>query len=360
MWKKKFALLLLAGLGGLSCSPGSETAAAAAPPKTGGAQPAPAAQPSPAESGDVVATVAGVDITLAEVDKKAAGRLARVRDEEYEARKQALEELVTERLTEREAAARHLSTDALLKAEIDDKVKKPEKSEIETLYTLNKDRVGGRPLAEVAPEIERQMLARRLAERRAVFQNELKQKSPVEISLPQPRTALSIPANAPALGPQDAKVTVVEFLDYQCPYCHRVQGVVDEVVGRYAGKVRFVHRDFPLDMHAQAAVAARAAHCAGEQGRFWDYHKNLLTVPGDMSEADLKSRAASLQVDGSKFGGCLASDRYAEQVRETYNYGLELGITGTPTFFINGRRLVGVRPIEDFRAAIDQELAAAP
>ena len=250
----------------------------------------------------MVGTVSGVNITLADVDKKAAGRLARVRDEEYEARKQALEELVADKLTEREAAARRMSTEALLKAEIDDKVPKPEKSEIETLYTLDKDRVGGRPLAEVAPQIERQLLAQRLAERRMAFYDELKKKGSVQLSLPQPRTALSIPADAPTLGPPDAKVTVVEFLDYQCPYCHRVQGVVDEIVGRYAGKVRFVHRDFPLDMHPQAAVAARAAHCAGEQGRFWEYHENLLTVPGDMGEPDLRNRAAALQVDGAKFG----------------------------------------------------------
>jgi len=357
MRKTTLALLVLVVFRGLSCSQGGQTAAAAAAPaKAAAAQPA---APTP-KSSDVVGTVAGVNITLAEVDKKAAGRLARVRDEEYEARKQALDELVTDKLTEREAAARRLSVEALLKAEIDQKVQKPEKSEIETLYTINKDRVGGRPLLEVAPQIERQLLAQRLAERRAAFHDELKKKASVQLSLPQPRTAVTIPADAPVLGPPDAKVTVVEFLDYQCPYCHRVQGVVDDIMGRYAGKVRFVHRDFPLDMHPQAALAARAAHCAGEQGRFWEYHKNLLTVAGDMSEPDLRNRAASLPVDGAKFGSCLASDRYAQQVQETYSYGLELGITGTPTFFINGRRLVGVRPLEDFRAAIEAELAAAP
>jgi protein-disulfide isomerase len=308
----------------------------------------------------VVGEVAGVKITLAEVDKKAAGRLARVRDEEYEARKQALEELVADKLIEKEAATRGVSAEALLKAEVDGKVKKPEKSEIESLFTLNKDRVGGRSLAEVAPQIERQMLAQRLAERRTAFREELKSRATVQLDLPQPRTALTIPADAPSLGPKDAKVTVVEFLDYQCPYCHRVQGVVDDIVGRYAGKVRFVHRDFPLDMHPQAAVASRAAHCAGEQSRFWEYHKNLLTVPGDMSEQDLKTRAASVQLNAGKFGSCLASDRHGQRVQETMDYGVQLGITGTPTFFINGRRLVGVRPIEDFRAAIEAELAAAP
>lgn len=91
-----------------------------------------------------------------------------------------------------------------------------------------------------------------------------------------------------------------------------------------------------------------------------DYHKSLLTVPGDMSEQDLKTRASSLRLEPRRFESCLASDRYAQRVQETLDYGLGLGITGTPTFFINGRRLVGVRPIEDFRAAIDAELAATP
>ncbi|HLA78135.1 MAG TPA: thioredoxin domain-containing protein [Vicinamibacteria bacterium] len=354
--RKQALAFLLVGSASLACSQGGQAASAAAPP---GAAAASVAVPT-ASAEDVVAEVAGGKITLAEVDRKAAGRLARVRDEEYEARKQALDELVAEKLVAKEAAARGMTSEALLKAEVDDKVKKPEKTEIETLYTINKDRVGGRSLAEVAPQIERQMLAQRLAERRAAFHSDLKTKAAVQVSLPQPRTAVNIPADAPSLGPKDAKVTVVEFLDYQCPYCHRVQGVVDEIVGRYAGKVRFVHRDFPLDMHPQAAVASRAAHCAGEQDRFWDYHKNLLTVPGDMSDQDLKTRAASLRLETAKFGSCLASDRYAREVQETMDYGLQLGITGTPTFFINGRRLVGVRPIEDFRAAIEAELSAAP
>ncbi len=350
-------ILLTSAVVALACSQGGQGASAAAPPAAAAGA---SALNAGTAAGEVVAEVAGVKITLSEVDRKAAGRLARVRDEEYEARKQALDELIAERLVAKEAAARGMSGEALLKAEVDDKVKKPEKSEIETLYTLNKDRVGGRSLAEVTPQIERQMLAQRLAERRAAFHNDLRGKGTVQVSLPQPRTAVNLPPNAPSLGPKDAKVTVVEFLDYQCPYCHRVQAVVDEILGRYAGKVRFVHRDFPLDMHPQAAVASRAAHCAGEQDRFWDYHKSLLTVPGDMSDQDLKSRAASLRLEAGKFGTCLASDRYAREVQETMDYGLELGITGTPTFFINGRRLVGVRPIEDFRTAIEAELSAAP
>ncbi len=350
MSRTNLALLALAGLGALACNRSDSPAALAAAPPPG----------PPQASTDVVADVGGTRITLAEVDKRAAGRLARLRDEEYEARRQALEELIADKLVEREAAARGVSSEALLKKEVDGGVKKPTPAEIEAIYAMNKDRVQGRSLAEVTPQIESSVKAQRTAERRAAFHQELRKKAAVSVTLQQPRTAIAVPADAPSLGPADAKVTVVEFLDYQCPFCHRVQAVVDEILERYAGKVRFVHRDFPLyTIHPQAAGASKAAHCAGEQGKFWEFHRHLLMVPGDMSEKDLKERAAGLKLDPSKFGSCFSSTRYEKGIQETYDYGTEMGITGTPTFFVNGRRLSGVRPIEDFREIIDAELAAA-
>src|SRR5207247_3598082 len=132
-----------------------------------------------------------------------------------------------------------------------------------------------RTLAELAPVIERSLRERRLAERAAQFRDELKAKTGVKVTLDAPRVAVTVPADAPVLGPAGAPVTIVEYLDYQCPFCQRVQGVVDDVMSRYPGQVRFVHREFLLGK-PRSLAAARAARCAGEQGRFWEYHRDLL------------------------------------------------------------------------------------
>jgi protein-disulfide isomerase len=152
-------------------------------------------------------------------------------------------------------------------------------------------------------------------------------------------------------------VTVVEFTDYQCPYCHRAQGVIDQVLSRYAGRVRFVHLDFPLGGHPGAVPAARAARCAGEQGKFWEYHRGLMTAPGPLDAADLARRAADLRLDRSPFEACLSSGRHDEAIQASLRQGEELGVSGTPAYFVNGRMISGARPLESFTELIDAELA---
>jgi len=129
------------------------------------------------------------------------------------------------------------------------------------------------------------------------------------------------------------------------------------VMSRYAGKVQLVHRDFPLDGHAGAFPAARAARCAGEQGKFWDYHRSLMKEQGDLSESDLSARAKTLKLDPDPFKTCLASDRYDAAIRESLEAGARAGVTGTPAFFVNGRMLTGARPFEQFQEIIEAELS---
>jgi len=319
----------------------------------GSAAPPPAS--SSAAADEVVAEVAGRGITLREVDQRAAGGLQRLAQEEYELRRQALEELVSERLVEREASARGLSREALLEAEVAGKVKPPTAEQVRAVYDHSRDRLGDRTFAEVAPHIERSLADQARAERQAEFHRQLRARSTVRVSLQAPRSAVTVPADAPSLGPEGAAITLVEFLDYQCPYCHKAQEVVDRVLARYKGQVRLVHRDFLLG-RPRSLPAARAARCAGDQGRFWDYHKDLLTRPGDMSDDDLKARAASLKLDGGGFATCVASGRHDKAIQQAVDDGHALGITGTPTFFVNGRRLVGAQPVEAFQELIDAEL----
>jgi len=228
---------------------------------------------------------------------------------------------------------------------------------VEAFYRDHAANFGGRSLAEVKPDLTRAMRDRNLAARREAFLSELRQKARVAVLLEPPRFPVDIPAEAPSLGPANAKVTLVEFLDYQCPYCRRAERTVDELLERYDGKIRFVHRDFPIDGHPGAMPAARGAHCAGLQGKFWDYHRGLFAAAGDFSEKDLVARAAALGLDGSAFASCLASDRFDAAIHASAEAGTQLGVNSTPTFFLNGRMVVGTRPPDEFAQLIDAELA---
>jgi protein-disulfide isomerase len=148
----------------------------------------------------------------------------------------------------------------------------------------------------------------------------------------------------------------VEFSDFQCPYCARANGVLKQVEQRYAGKVRVVFRHFPLPSHKEAAKAAEAAGCAGAQGRFWEMHDKLFANQRAQAASDLKRYAAEIGLDGGPFDRCLDSGSYAKVVEEDVAEGRRHGVTGTPTFFVNGRLLSGAAPFEVLALAIDEEL----
>ena len=312
--------------------------------------------PPTVSGGGVVAEVNGAPILASELEAKVSPRLARLRHEEYEIRRQALDELVAERLLAAEAAKRGLSQEELLRQEVAAKAPALPESQVETIYEQNRERFAGQPRADSLARIREIVGGRAQAERRAAYEKELRDRARVAVRLPAPRTAVEIPAGAPTTGPANAPVTIVEFTDYQCPYCHRAQGVIDQVLSRYPGKVRFVHLDFPLDGHPGAIPAARAARCAGEQGRFWEYHRDLMTAPGSLDDADLKRRAGALRLDAGKFASCLSSERHEAAIRASLEQGTGLGVTGTPAYFVNGRMISGARPLESFTEIIDAEL----
>jgi protein-disulfide isomerase len=346
--RRALALLLAAPLALAACS------------RSGGGSSSPGASAAPAAAVSgvgVVAEVNGAPILASELEPKLAGRLARLRQEEYEIRRQALEELIAERLLAAEAAKRKITPEELLRQEVDAKTAPLPVAQLEAIYEQNKDRFAGQPRADALARIREVVDQRAKTERRAAFEKELRDTARVAVRLEVPRATVPIPAGAPSTGPADAKVTIVEFTDYQCPYCHRAQAVIDEVLARYPGKVRFVHLDFPLDGHPGAMPAARAARCAGEQGKFWEYHRSLMTAPGTLDEADLKARAGALRLDEGAFATCLSSSRHDDAIQASFRQGEEQGVTGTPAYFVNGRMLSGARPVEAFAELIDSELA---
>jgi len=346
MSKRRVALVLAVPIALASCG------------RTPAAPPAPARSTASAATGTgVVAEVNGAAILSSELEQRVFNRLARLRQEEYDTRRQTLDEIIAERLVAAEAAKRGVSAEELLKQEVDKKVTPLDEKQLDAIYEQNKPRFGSAPKKEPVARIREILTERAVSERRAVFEKDLRRAATVAVRLQAPRIEVQVPAGAPATGPKDAPVTIVEFTDYQCPYCHSSQRTIDEVLSRYSGKVRLVHLDFPLDIHSEAVPAARAARCAGEQGRFWEYHHSLMTQRGSMDEADLKARAKTLDLGERAFGSCLASDRHDPAIQAELHQGTELGVSGTPAYFVNGRLLSGSQPVESFVEVIDSELA---
>jgi len=164
----------------------------------------------------------------------------------------------------------------------------------------------------------------------------------------------------PSLGNENAPVTIVEFSDYQCPYCSRFRTqTLDQIKEQYidTGKVRFVYRDFPLtSIHPMAQKSAEASECADEQGKFWEYHDAIFANQQSLSIDNLKKWAKDLGLNENKFNTCLDSGKYADEVKKDMNDGANLGVRGTPYFLVGNTVLEGAYPFEAFQQAIDAQL----
>jgi protein-disulfide isomerase len=171
-----------------------------------------------------------------------------------------------------------------------------------------------------------------------------------------PVKKIEIPSDSPMRGSKTAKVTIVEWSDFECPFCERGFAVVKKVEQAYGGNVRLVFRHQPLPMHEHARPAAEASMAAHEQGKFWEYHDKLFAHQQALDRASLDKYAAELGLDMAKFKAALDSKKFDAQIAADATEATSAGVDGTPTFFINGRRLVGAQPIEQFKAIIQEEL----
>jgi protein-disulfide isomerase len=301
-----------------------------------------------------VATVDGEPIFESQLGIQS--QLNQLEQQAYQIRLRAVEEAVSRRLLEKAAAAKKLDVEELLRQEVDSRVADPSPAEVEAFYLGQRDRLR-QPLESVRDQLARNLKAVRTAEARQKFIESLRAKSAVAILVEPPRLAVEI-GSAPRRGPAGAPVTIVEFSDYQCPYCKRAAPTVREVLNRYGDQVSLVFKDLPLSIHPYAAKAAEAARCAGEQGRYWDYHDALFAAPA-LNEAILEELARSMGLDTPRFQDCLASRRQRAAVEADARQAQELGISGTPAFLVNGILLSGAQPLEAFARIIDSELARA-
>ena len=276
----------------------------------------------------------------------------------HEALQSVLRGIVRDRLLALESA-RTGETRAALEAGLRREAQPVEQEAIEAFYLQNQERIPY-PLAQVAGQIRSYLEEQALSRAEDRFYAGLEERFGAQYRLGPLRFEVAADGFA-AFGPQDAPVTVVEFSDFQCPFCARLLPTLERAKRDYAGKLRIVYRHFPLDaIHPHAQKAAEAASCAREQGKFWELHDLMFAEQDSLEVPALKEMARRLGLDGAAFDRCLDSDRYYAAVRADLRAGTAAGVTGTPALFVNGRSLGGgaVR-FERLAEVIDEELALA-
>lgn len=311
-----------------------------------------ATQPTPA------ATIDGSIVSEADLAEVVVGQVQQLRQQEYELKSKALDQLIAKRLLEVEAVKQGISVEQLTDREVKAKVGVPTDSEVDAYYLGQRDRLQ-RPLSEVRSQLREALRQSRIQDGMQQYVARLKAASTIVVWLNPPRIELMGHSNR-IRGHSDAPVTIVEFSDFHCPFCKRVQPSLKEVLSRYDGKVKHVFRDFPLDnLHPQARAAAEAANCAGDQGKFWEYHDLLFAQAPKASLDDLKGYARTVALNTEKFDDCVVQGTHHDAVQRDIDEATRVGMTGTPGFFINGRFVNGAQPLEKFVQIIDEELAFA-
>ncbi|HEV7922462.1 MAG TPA: thioredoxin domain-containing protein [Thermoanaerobaculia bacterium] len=302
-----------------------------------------------------VAIIGKQTLSQAELDQAVGTRLMRLRTEEYNIRKTALDDLIAERLLATEAARRNITVEELLKTEVGGKIEVPTAAEVEPFYDGTKERFGGSKEEAIAQIIEG-MKRQRIAARTAEFVKSLREAAGVKVLLAPPRA--KVDAAGPTRGSEVAPVTIVEFSDFECPFCSRANATMKKIEQKYGENVKFVFLDYPLPIHRTAPRAAAAARCAADQGKFWEMHDRFFSKNGGpVQDADIRKYATESGVDMTRFSTCLDSGKYADTWKEGQAAGSKVGVQSTPTFFVNGRMVVGAAPLESFTSVIDEELA---
>ena len=306
---------------------------------------------------EVVATVQDQSISAEALRDSMRGQLLQMDMERYEAMKTQLDALVAERLIALEAAQRGMSVEEFERVEIFAKMGPVTPEQVRSFYDANNERLP-RSFEELEGRIMVHLQRQSEARRREALGRELRQRYPVRIALAPPRADVGADDD-PFLGPQDAPVTLVEFSDFQCPYCRRVQSVLKRLMTAYHGKLKLVFRDFPLrQIHPEAQKAAEAAQCANDQGQFWPYHDRLFAAT-ELGVEYLKQYAVELDLDAEGFNTCLDSEKYSQEVQKDIDDARVAGVNATPAFFVNGLPINGAVPFERFVEMVELALERA-
>lgn len=306
-----------------------------------------------------VATVGAHKITAKDLDAKVQPQLDQMRamlekrvtqliaDKSFDLRRQTLESMTDDYLVQQAADHDKLSVSDYLKKEYSGKNAVTD-ADAKAFYDKNKG-AGTAPYDKIKPQLMEMMNKQALLDR-------LRKNQPVKILL-EPKRVVVDSGGHPALGAKDAPVTIVEFTDFQCPYCKATEATLKQLRDKYGDKIRLVHMDFPLPFHSHALDAAKAARCANDQGKFWQFHDSLFANQSKLAPADLKATAKTLGMNSTQFDACFDKAKYDSEIKADQAVGEKVGVDGTPAFFIDGRPLTGAQPAPKFEELIDDELA---
>ncbi|MBN1336671.1 MAG: thioredoxin domain-containing protein [Deltaproteobacteria bacterium] len=311
----------------------------------------------------VVATWTGGQMTWGELEQEARGRLIRMEvsylNERDEALRSAINNTINKALLDAEAKQRGVASADALREQVQKENATVTDAEARAFYDANQKRYRNKPFEEVQKAVTDALVRTRQKEAWAALVEQLRARSDVQISLAPPELPrIEVPVDDdPVRGEASAPVTIIEFADYECPYCARGYQTMKQVMETYPGKTRWVYRDFPLSFHRNAMNAAVASNCAGAQGKYWEMHDLIFDNQKAMTEADLETYAGQIGLDAAAWKTCYTErEAQLKEIAADQTSGSEAGVTGTPAYFLNGLFISGARPFEDFKAAIDTEL----
>jgi protein-disulfide isomerase len=300
----------------------------------------------------VVAEIGGRKVTADELAEKEAGKLLQAKYKYYIAERDALELYIEDQLLELQAKKEGVTLDELYKRHVAINVPEPTEDQLRFYYEgVQTDETYESARSHIIDTVHQL----RTKKARDAYLAQLRAQYGVVVELSQPSAHVEV-ANAPRLGSENAPVQIVEFADYECPYCQNVNEDLRRLREQFGDQVSLVYKDFPLPMHPLAAKAAGAARCAGVQGKFWEFHDALFQTKR-IQVSDLKLQARTLKLDTARFDQCLDGDEQIAVVRKDAQEAKRLGLDGTPSFFINGHFMSGSIGYEKLRGTVLQELS---
>jgi protein-disulfide isomerase len=308
----------------------------------------------------VLAKVNGKSITQSDVEKAAAPEFAQLERECSNNRhtlvENKLKQMVQDTMVESEAKAKgvtkeQLIADATKAAPLTD-------ADVDKFYEENKAQIPPNVTKEqVVPRIRQYLEQQRQTEARQAFYTSLEAKYKADYMMEPIRVPVEAATyTAPVQGPAAAPITIVEFSDFQCPFCSRLKPTLDQVKQKYGDKVRIVFRQYPLPIHNNAPKAAEASLCANDQGKFWEMHDAMFADQQGLAPDALKAKATKIGLKADQFASCLDTGKHADEVKKDIAAGSAAGVNGTPAMFVNGRFISGAVPLDDITKVIDDEL----
>ncbi len=308
---------------------------------------------------EVLGVLNGEELTLDDLTERDRVQLAKLRIDYYTGVHALLEEsaerAAREQLLLNAAQEQGLTLNQFYLREIG--VPEVSDQELQMVYDSNRQALGGRPLAEVAADLRRQIGNQKMQRKIAAEGNRMLGEAAWELLVPAFRIDIETAGHA-ALGPDDAPIEMIVFSDFECPYCRRFNDSLDQLREEYSDEVRVVFRHLPLrSIHPLAQKAAEASICAGDQGKFWEYHDALWT-DSDLGADVLEQHGRLLGLDTEAFAECLNSGRHYQRVQDDYETALNLGLTGTPAVFVNGRHIGGYVAFPALKNQVERELDA--